>query len=292
MNNHEKNNLLNSIYLSIITASDLTQYLIKIKNIIYLLEENQKTIQEIEKLYQEFLDNYYNLNNIFNFNNQIQIYTLYKKLLLDGYLSKDKTFNFRNDLQNETTKKLYGTKIFTGYACCRHISAMLCDILNNLNIPSCTVHVYFPDSTDDYLIKDEKTLINYQNQKIFLELLKKIIGNHAITYSYQNEKNYFLDASCNDIYELNKSKKNILTSIDNKNNTPIFIKKTTEGYNFPIKKITKKNNISYDEVQLFANEVKNIYHNNIDIFEHFYNENQEIYKNIYSKTLNFYRFIK
>ena len=76
MNNHEKNNLLNSIYLSIITASDLTQYLIKIKNIIYLLEENQKTIQEIEKLYQEFLDNYYNLNNIFNFNNQIQIYTL------------------------------------------------------------------------------------------------------------------------------------------------------------------------------------------------------------------------
>jgi len=41
-------------------------------------KDGLQAIQEIEKLYQEFLDNYYNLNNIFNFNTNIPCFYHFK----------------------------------------------------------------------------------------------------------------------------------------------------------------------------------------------------------------------
>lgn len=55
-------------------------------------ESHTKEVQKIKTLYQEFLSEYVKLNRIFEFQNPIEIYTFYNKMLYDGYLSKNKNF--------------------------------------------------------------------------------------------------------------------------------------------------------------------------------------------------------
>ena len=57
-------------------------------------ESHTKEVQKIKTLYQEFLSEYVKLNRIFEFQNPIEIYTFYNKMLYDGYLSKNKEFHF------------------------------------------------------------------------------------------------------------------------------------------------------------------------------------------------------
>ena len=100
-----------------------------------------KDIKEIRSLYQEFITNYNKLNRIFDLNNPIQIYTMFNYLLYKGYLSIDKNFEFSNK-EARDIKGLYGTNVISGKAVCRHISAMLTDILNNYGIESNQLGVY------------------------------------------------------------------------------------------------------------------------------------------------------
>ncbi len=87
---------------------------------------------------------YVKLNRIFEFQNPIEIYTFYNKMLYDGYLSKNKEFHF-----GETTirdiKDIYSSNIMNGEAVCRHIATMLKEIYNAYGIEGNTLTVYQSD---------------------------------------------------------------------------------------------------------------------------------------------------
>lgn len=100
-----------------------------------------KDIIKIRELYQEFIKNYNKLNKAFDLSNPIQIYTMFNYLLYKGYLSKDKEFQFSGK-QARDINCLIGTNVIIGQAVCRHISAMLTDILNDYGIESSQLGVY------------------------------------------------------------------------------------------------------------------------------------------------------
>lgn len=205
-----------------------------------------KDINQIKKLYYEFIKNYNKLNKVFDLNDPIQVYTMFNCLLYKGYLSKDKEFEFLGK-QARDIDSLYGTNVIAGKAVCRHISAMLTDILKDYGIESSQLGVYSknysinitvleqPKYTKDDLVNwvrthitDEKTyefvmklieeLVDKRNQSIEISAemiddknpLKRKVGNHAITFAFKDEKSYFLDPTQARIYRMNESDKNIL----------------------------------------------------------------------------------
>ena len=75
--------------------------MLSILNMIYYIYSNgeklslhTKDIKEIKSLYNDLIKDYNKLNKIFGFQNPVEIYTLYNKMLYAGYLSKDKEFHF------------------------------------------------------------------------------------------------------------------------------------------------------------------------------------------------------
>ena len=104
-------------------------------------KNHTKDVIQIRDLYQEFIKNYNKLNKIFDLSDPIQIYTMFNYLLYKGYLSKDKNFQFSGK-QARDINCLSGTNVITGQAVCRHISAMLTDILNDYGIESSQLGVY------------------------------------------------------------------------------------------------------------------------------------------------------
>lgn len=77
--------------------------MLSILNMIYYIYSEEERLSlhtkdiEIRKLYNNLIKDYNKLNKIFDFQNPVEIYTLYNKMLYAGYLSKDKEFHFGKD---------------------------------------------------------------------------------------------------------------------------------------------------------------------------------------------------
>ena len=203
-------------------------------------------IKEIKALYNKFLQNYKKLNQTFNFENPIQIHTLFNYLLYHGYLSQDQTFKFSSE-QSRNIENLPGVNIFTGMGVCRHISPMFSDILTTIGIEAQNLGVTTGDYTISFeilpeprhtkeellswckenLIEEElynfglkliNILVDDQGENIELsqefhenkKLLFKIFSNHAITFATQNGLSYYLDPTNKEILKLKGDSKNIL----------------------------------------------------------------------------------
>lgn len=285
-----------------------------------------KDIIKIRELYQEFIKNYNKLNKAFDLSNPIQIYTMFNYLLYKGYLSKDKEFQFSGK-QARDINCLIGTNVITGQAVCRHISAMLTDILNDYGIESSQLGVYSigynininildkPKYTKEELINwvrthiiDEETydivmkliekLVNEYNQSIEFSSekideknpLKRIIGNHAITFAFKDGKSYFLDPTQTRIYRMSESDKKLLyddeceliikplSSLLLNSNPKNYLKmKAFLASQYP--------SVSKEEEKLLIEETMKLCNGNSDIFEDFYAENSELYDDISSKVL-------
>jgi len=140
--------------------------------------------------------------------------------------------------------------VIAGKAVCRHISAMLTDILNDYGIESSQLGVYARDFTVNINISDEpkytkEELIDWVRTHIINEemyslvtrfidelyeecdknnkgieisskmvddknLLNKGMGNHAITFSLKDGKSYFLDPTQSRIFRMSETNKNLL----------------------------------------------------------------------------------
>lgn len=210
-----------------------------------------KDAVQIRELYQEFIKNYNKLNKVFDLNDPIEIYTMFNYLLYKGYLSKDKRFKFSGE-QARDIYTLPGTDVITGQAVCRHIAAMLADILNAYGIESNKLSVYTGDYVIDFRILEEprytkEELINWArmhapeeelynsitrliersaNDNINLEFYVEMVpdkntsriksANHAITYAFKDEKSYFLDPTQKRIYRISESDKDQLYDEDGK----------------------------------------------------------------------------
>lgn len=256
---------------------------------------------KIKHLYQYFIKNYNQLNKIFYLNNPIEIYAMFTYLLDNGYLSKNKNFKYStknlNDIYN-----LLGTDVINGHGCCRHISSMFCDILNNYGVESCNLCVYLGDSivyNNDELTKliiDGKIMPTDFITIISDEVLKNKDANHVITMSIKDNKIYLLDPTNNESYKFNEDDRTLLYT-DECNKIPIdlegtiysnrkyvnFIPNITDSYSKLLQ--NKYSSISIEEEKNIIKDTIYICSKNLDIFEKFYNENCELYDEISDKVL-------
>lgn len=285
-----------------------------------------RDIKQIKSLYQEFITNYNKLNKIFDLNDPIQIHTMFNYLLYKGYLSIDKKFEFSNK-EARDINGLYGTNVITGKAVCRHISAMLTDILNNYGIESSQLGVYSMDYSVNINILEQpkytkEELVNWVQTHItdeqtysivmkFIEelvdkrgksiefstkmiedknILKRKVGNHAITFSVKDGKSYYLDPTQTRIYRMSENYKNVLYD-DEYDRVPIKLLSSIVLNDFK-DCLGMRENLSQQYPSITREEEKQMIEqtitdckNNMDIFEQFYNENSDLYSDISRKVL-------
>ena len=256
---------------------------------------------EIKHLYQYFIKNYNQLNKIFYLNNPIEIYAMFTYLLDNGYLSKNKNFKYSTKNPNDIYN-LLGTDVINGHGCCRHISSMFCDILNNYGVESCNLCVYLGDSivyNNEELTKliiDGKIMPTDFITIISDEVLKNKDANHVITMSIKDNKIYLLDPTNNESYKFNEDDRTLLYT-DECNKIPIdlegtiysnrkyvnFIPNITDSYSKLLQ--NKYSSISIEEEKNIIKDTIYICSKNLDIFEKSYNENCELYDEISDKVL-------
>lgn len=285
-----------------------------------------RDIKQISVLYNEFIINYNKLNKMFDLNDPIQIHTMFNYLLYKGYLSIDKNFEF-TDKEARDINGLFGANVITGKAVCRHISAMLTDILNDYGIESSQLGVYSmdysininileqPKYTKEELVKwvqthitDEQTysvvmkfieeLVDKRNKNIELSteiiedknILKRIIGNHVITFSVKDGKSYYLDPTQTRVYRMRENDKNVLYD-DEYSKVPIktlpsIILNDSKDYLRMRERLSQQYpSVTKEEEKQIIEQTIMKCNSNMDIFEQFYTENGELYTDISSKIL-------
>lgn len=305
----------------------VVSYMFYITYFKFLFSQNKyqtKDIIQIRELYQIFIKNYNKLNKIFDFNDPVQIYIMFNYLLSKGYLSKDKNFEFSNKYAKDLGD-ISSASVICGTAVCRHISMMLTDILNDYGIESSLLCVYLRQYklkieilkeqkyTKEELINwvngnidDEKNrtfvintineLINEKGKKLGIpkkvlidkNFLKAILGNHAITVAFKDDKKYFLDATLKSVYRGKEPPSRIIYDKEcdatiKYYSSSIFFKSKVQSVKEHLSQAPL--NITEEEEKIITEQTINICKNNIDIFEKFYDENSELYHDISSKML-------
>lgn len=230
--------------------------------------ENEEYLTKTKSTYNTIIKNYVELNRYFDLENPIEIYALYTKLLHRGYLSIDGNFKYDpKETSIYNIKTLLGVDIINGNGVCRHVSAMLKDILNELKIQNEVLPVYVCDNTN--------------SNKAHLS------GNHVINLVAQNNKNYFLDPTIGYIWK-KISGTNLLTcknlefevarisnwvDILDYNSDSIEVLKN-------IRKMLLMEQTTKRQDEKVVATINRLFKNNIDIFEQFRNENIELYNDV------------
>lgn len=247
----------------------------------------------VQKLYQEFISNYNKLNEIFGLENPVEICTMFNNVLNGGYLSKDKSFEYTTE--NIKSIIFMGTEIMDGTGCCRHISTLLTDILNNNGINSTTVAGLITEWHTIY-----ETIENNKEQpQTYVEIahsemldhpsyLERILGNHAITFANKDGYNYFLDPTNYCFFRYNDSQKSLVCDDYHFRIYPAssYILSGYKATNKSLKLLREHHpNIDSDtEIQMIEN-VEALYDDNQDVFEDFYDDNKDLCREIAEKTL-------
>lgn len=267
-------------------------------------ESHTKEVQKIKTLYQEFLSEYVKLNRIFEFQNPIEIYTFYNKMLYDGYLSKNKEFHFGKTTVRDI-RGIYSSNIMNGEAVCRHIATMLKEIYNAYGIEGNTLGVYqsdydvIPDNMEKMLSLLEEIHSEHQRTNIpFLDLVyqyeeelnkyyeytipkkeKRLskIGNHMITTAVYQGDTYYLDPTQSRIYKPSSIKENILIDTSAIGETNILSKRKQ---NKKVLATLTDSVTAPSEDKEYIDITTRIYESNKDIIEAYYQSQKELYSDI------------
>ena len=285
--------------------------MLSILNMIYYIysEEERlslhtKDIIEIRKLYNNLIKDYNKLNKIFDFQNPVEIYTLYNKMLYAGYLSKDKEFHFGKDKVKDIMT-IQGTNVINGEAVCRHIATMLKEIYNAYGIEGNTLTVYqsnfdvMQDNVENMLSLLEEIHNEHQRTNIsFLDLVyqyeeelnkyyeytipkkdKKltIIGNHKITTAVYQGDTYYLDPTQSRIYKPSSIKENILIDTSAAGDIHILPK---QKKNKKVLATLTDSVTAPSEDREYIDITTRIYSSNKDIIEAYYQSQKELYSDI------------
>ena len=286
-------NLNNAASLMMLSILNMIYYIYSEEEILSL---HTKDIIEIRKLYNNLIKDYNKLNKIFDFQNPVEIYTLYNKMLYAGYLSKDKEFHFGKDKVKDITT-IQGTNIINGEAVCRHIAQMLKDIYLDYGITSYDISVFQKDTTTDKSmlsyyqkelqkvsdikgipVEDLTYLLEDKIQEAFSYYISpEDIGkltNHRITKATYQGKDYYLDPTQTRMYKPSMNNQKILISEDGRIDTKIIPRANSS-------KAMKANpSTPFSEDLKYVKSTINIYIQNKDILERFYKEHQELYNYI------------
>jgi len=237
-------------------------------------KEALNEIIKIKNIYNKIISNYIELNNNLNLTNIIEIYLLYTILVHKGYLSKKHKFTIGTKKTESDLIKcnlIKGADVINGLGVCRHLSAMLKDIYDKMNINNEIIPVYF------YNVGEE--IKTYP------------LGNHVINLVSENNKTFYLDPM--NTCKWDKVGKNILVTYDNNALDISSIANWIDIIDYNnmnvvalqnIKRLLSLNSImSKKEYESIKKNLIYIYENNLDFFEKFYNENSEYYNDISSK---------
>jgi len=225
-------------------------------------------------IYNEILEKFVDLNYMFNLNNPLEVYALYTKLLYKGYFSYNYNFEYNEPV---CKYKLFdtlplGINVINGSGVCKHISSMLQDILNLMNIKNEVLTVYFYDS----------------NEKIKYHF----IGNHIINLTAFDNKAYFLDPTNCFIWK-KCGEKQLLANKHREINTA-YISSSLDNYLYNdidinilrnIKEMLSMIQTSIEEDSKIINNVNKIYQSNLGIFEKFKKDNYYLYREINDKLI-------
>ncbi len=290
-------------------------------NNIIASQTHTKDVREVKDMYNKIIKDYNKLHKIFDFENPLEIHTMYNYLLYKGYLSKDKSFQFSANKVRDI-KTLFGANVVNGQGVCRHIAIMLRDIYRDYGIDSnaisvtmrkAVVTIYTGENRINQTAEEmqefiKRYVIDEKERKIFKEIINKyadkisfsyrleddknkvaqVTGNHLITMAIKDEKSYIVDPTQARVYKLNPKDNGFLT--DNEDDK-IKLSLGSLGLFEKLRdiKIIKSRlslpTIPLNEEQLLRERTKKICEENQDLFEQFYNEHNEIYNDLSDKLM-------
>lgn len=289
---------------TILNSVSCTNMLFFSYNVLSKNNTKTKEIVYIEKLYNEIIKDFNRLNKLFNFIDPNEIFSLYAYALHNGYLSKGKKYTHDSTISFDKITKLYGVNIMTGKAVCRHNSAMLRDIYNDLCYQSLSLSVFTDQNinlfydmasgtcNNDLYKKNLNDLVNGKSiEEVFFELIKEKsyllevldelrISNHALTEVIYDGKGYFFDSTNESILKMS----NGYLFDENGSVLSLSIKRTkrhnskTETKNIIEKLFLPETTYKEDLVKI--EKAKKVYDDNKDLLEKFYLENHEKYEEI------------
>lgn len=224
------------------------------------LKDDLSTINEIQKIYDEIIRHYSKLNEVFDFNNPVEIFALYVYAVEKGYLSFHHNFEYgqTDDEAEKEISGLSGVEIILGHGVCRHFSGMLNDIFKESGV----------DSKKCYVFSDDEGKKNLY------------IPNHVIVTTEKDGLTYLLDPTNYITFKPSDSKS-------------IYVSGDDYIYINPYERLKLGKNLEFssredDETQM--NKSKKICSENRDILKSFYKENKDLYEEIVQKKLSLQKY--
>ena len=224
------------------------------------IKDDLSTINEIQKIYDEIIRHYSKLNEVFDFNNPVEIFALYVYAVEKGYLSFHHNFEYGqtdDDVEKEISG-LSGVEIILGHGVCRHFSGMLNDIFKESGVESKKCYVFSYDESKKNLY----------------------IPNHVIVVAKDDGVMYILDPTNSLIFKPGDSKS-------------IYVSEDAYAYISPFERLKLGKNLEFssredDETQM--NKSKKICSENRDILKSFYKDNKDLYEEIVQKKLSLQKY--
>ncbi len=282
----------------------------------YSFEDKAYEVKEVEKLYDEFINNYSKINEMFNLNDPMEIYKMFNYLLYKGYLSRNKSFNFSfKDVCD--VGSIRGANVINGNGVCRHIAPMLKDIYNASGVESYVLPVYqrkwntqviFVDESLTLEEKDhiEKMLYEFKEyrelvdffeiyysgrvvvEKQFLESdsYERSCGNHVINMVIYKGQKCFVDPTQGRVYNYSLERSVLFDKYDDK--IDICLSRFEE-YNKKVSFERIRSKLLLPTLGYEGNlssKIISMVDDNLDIFEKFYRENSSLYEEISDKLKN------
>lgn len=233
-------------------------------------EEYQTCIKE----YKEFVKNLASLIKYLKIENPKEIIVFYEILLNSGLLSKksEETGKFHHEYrlykhEINPMEELSGARIASGKTVCRHQSAMLIDLLNELGIKACNI------SCKHVGLKEAKKLIKRKSKDY----------NHSIVGIIENDNKYLFDCTIDTFAEVSQEKKhkNSLANNIEVDDNYYYLSKKCININENLKEIRKQfdtiknSQIDKNELATIRKKIEELFEEQMKIIIYFYIKEQE-----------------
>lgn len=281
------------------------------------LEVYSSEFIELKNLYNDLICEYNKkINNTLEFNHPIQVSQAFIYAYKNGYLSKDMEYHYNADNRTLIENiKLAGATVVTGNGCCRHLSRLLSDIMNEAGFDSVPLSTRCNHATDTININGRELsrgefaislLMPYLEKENvenldFNEILSpfcdpeikfekkweydrnKVPINHSITGVLYDGRSYYIDPTNYSYYEKDDRTGKLLDTYNTTENTVGRFPIEERKKRILKKKILSTPSASFDYIEDITSYTDTICRNNIDVFDQFYTENHELYDEITEK---------
>ena len=202
----------------IVKKVNLKREMHKMMSVLGEVYENSIELNSLKESYMEFIHKICYFFKKLDISNPIVIFGVYSYLLKNGYLSFQHKFVYRKNI--EDCYPLFGTNVIEGEGVCRHISAMLTDIYNEMGFVSYNLSSIF-DRSIPRLLTQELNVINdmVPSASFTSRFLSYLIVyppyNHLVTLVNSENGSLIIDATNDGIFFVNQKKQ--IVSVLNSN---------------------------------------------------------------------------